>query len=102
MKSGISSASENTKLAPTEGYKNELSASRPVAEVGGVNTENYSNMTITQTGTGTTAQILVSMSLNPNGSELSFPLGSHELVLEAISDGWRDTVQVLVNCNNCW
>ena len=69
--------------------------------VGGLNSFNYSNITLTQVSTDSTHQLLVSLNLTPNGTQLSFVNGIHEVIFTEIATGCMDTLQVVVDCPNC-
>ncbi|MEO1518523.1 MAG: gliding motility-associated C-terminal domain-containing protein [Bacteroidota bacterium] len=68
---------------------------------GGSPQSTYSDLAITQIGSGFSYVLQVTMNLNPNGSLIQLDTGFHQLILVDVGASCSDTVNVIVNCVNC-
>ena len=61
----------------------------------------YTDIDVTQMGSGMTGTIPMTLSLVPNGTGVNIASGNHEFVIVETASGCRDTIDVAVSCPGC-
>jgi len=71
------------------------------SSIRGGSSNTYTDIDVTQMGSGTPATIPLTLSLVPNGISINIASGHHEFVINETAIGCRDTIDIMVNCPGC-